>query len=303
MEILKYLQSMLPNFEKAQILEDIDLLKKELQSVINLYETPANDMKSYRYEAKSLQEFQKQFDRKVDSGRVKGNYISVVFVALGNANDVLKMLENQAEAIYKTDVIRDNMTFLKVNVLQLIESISFYSQYASKLLTLTYRAETNHLENNISMMGKELKAVEQKYMMENMGYFFQLSQTFLDGPDKVKKTLKEIPDMAVDADQMPIITKTVGLNKLDPFKFGFIPVRFNPIYHVRMAVAEYQVQRYKTAQEERKMLELRLLHLKDLVEGVPVEERNAKLQQQIEYNETRLEKLKYKLIKMEEDYA
>jgi primosomal protein N'' len=51
--------------------------------------------------------------------------------------------------------------------------------------------------------------------------------------------------------------------------------------------------------EEKRMLEFRLLQLKQAEEG----KKDAKLQQQIEYTEGRLQKINYKLKKMEEKYA
>ena len=55
----------------------------------------------------------------------------------------------------------------------------------------------------------------------------------------------------------------------------------------------------KEAQEEHSTIELKLIMLKELEAG----KQNAKIEQQIEYNEERLSKITYKIFKMEEDYA
>lgn len=86
---------------------------------------------------------------------------------------------------------------------------------------------------------------------------------------------------------------------MDPYHFGLIPIKMNPIYHIRMAIAEWQVARYNAAIEEKRALEYRLLALKASSDG----KKDAKLEEAIEYSEARLAKLNYKLATMEEDYA
>ena len=73
----------------------------------------------------------------------------------------------------------------------------------------------------------------------------------------------------------------------------------NPIYHIRIRIAEWQAAKYQEAKEERSMVELRLLSLKELKSGKD----NARLEQQIEYNQERLSKLTAKIGRMEENYA
>ncbi|MOA51277.1 hypothetical protein D3C78_1744100 [compost metagenome] len=101
--------------------------------------------------------------------------------------------------------------------------------------------------------------------------------------------------MVVAPDDVSTVEATVGATKTDPFHFGIIPVRLNPIYYVRMAIAEWQVNRYKAAVEEKRALEYRLLVLKD-------GSKDAKIEQEIVYTEGRLQKLNKKLNDMEEGF-
>lgn len=66
-----------------------------------------------------------------------------------------------------------------------------------------------------------------------------------------------------------------------------------------MMIADWQVSRYKAAQEEKRMLEFRLLKLKLQSTG----KADAKLDQNIEYTEQRLQQLNFKLHKMEQEYG
>ena len=105
--------------------------------------------------------------------------------------------------------------------------------------------------------------------------------------------------MTVNADSIANTNSIIGANRTDPFQFGLIPIVLNPIYHVRMAIADWQVTRYKAAQEEKRMLEFKLLKLKLAQTG----KKDARLDEQIEYTAGRLDKLNYKLKTMEEQYG
>ena len=116
-----------------------------------------------------------------------------------------------------------------------------------------------------------------------------------------KKTVEDrfdsIPEIGANDDAIQMANATAEPLDLDPFAFGLIPLGLNPIYHVRLAISEWQAKRYRTAEEESRMLEFRLLQLQEIAKG----NKDAALQQQIEYNQNRLNKLRYSLKEMEED--
>ena len=105
--------------------------------------------------------------------------------------------------------------------------------------------------------------------------------------------------MTVNPSSVTDIVASVGASRVDPMNFGLIPIVLNPIYHVRMMIADWQVNRFKAADEERKLLEFKLLKMKMTDGG----KRDANVDRQIEYTEGRLQKLNYKLMEMEKSYG
>jgi hypothetical protein len=80
-------------------------------------------------------------------------------------------------------------------------------------------------------------------------------------------------------------------------RFGFINHRYNPIYHVRLAIAEWQAAKYHEAVEEQKSLELRLMHLKKQRSG----QQDAALEKMIDVQEKRMLVITNEIIEMERD--
>lgn len=301
MEFKKYIRSLLPSFEKARVMEDIRLMREELLSnTLPPYENAARAFGKRKFEAKQIQDFEKEFSKAVKT-KVRGNFIAVSAEALKEAKASLDVLEQLADEYYAEDIFKNGLTFLKANLLQYLEAISFAMRYSRKLLLWTYASETNVLENNTDKIGQELNGPERDWLGKHAETYFRVINILLtNNPKGIEKALTEIPDIVIEENNVDVVKRTVGMTKLDPFRLGLIPLAINPIYHVRMAIADWQVARVKAAQEEKRVLEYRLLHLKELDKGNTAD---AKLQENIEYTESRLEKLNYRLAKLEDKYG
>lgn len=301
MNFQQYIRSLLPSFGKSRVLDDIRLLKEELDShTLPPYENAAKVLgRRSRFQARDIQEFAKRFDKEVKT-RTRGNFIVVIHETLKNTAQLLDTVEKLADKAYSNDIIAAGMSYYMANLLRYLETVSFVVRYSRKLLLWTYAAESNALENKVEEMGRELTKAEREWMQVHQEGFFRAITLLGKKPQELEQAFSEIPDMTIDPKTEDVVKRTVGLTRIDPLALGLIPIAFNPIYHIRMAVAEWQVSRYKAAQEEKRLLEFRLLRLKELEAGKPGD---VKLQEQIEYNTARLEKLNFKLAKMEEKYG
>lgn len=298
MRIDKYLSSMLPSFEKSRVKEDIGLLREELKdSVLPTYASAAEAMKKRRWANRDVKDFDKKFDKEVDLRRVRGNFIVVTDAVMNRVYENLDTVESLVERYYTNDIFRDAMTYLKINLLQYIEAISFASRYARRILLWTYSLEMAE-EDKQGEVGEMTKG-EKEWLQQNQTTFFRCLNLLWVEKKELTDKFDEIPDVVATEENNEFMPKTVGQQRMDPFHFNLIPVVLNPIYHIRMAVAEWQVSRHQAAREEKRMLEFRLLQLKQAEEG----KQDAKLEQQIEYTQGRIERLNYKIQKMEDEYA
>lgn len=300
MDILKFVKSLLPNFERKTLLEDIRATREEIKShTLPPFETAVSHFDHTKFESRLVQAFDRELEKTVKT-RIRGNSVRLVYEALKFSQDHLDALESLGNRILSDDVARSAMTYQKAALLQTVQTVGFMVRYARTwlnwvLIEEAYATETPGSQPSANVM----KNPELDYLSQYQESFFHALTVTLQSARDLEKTIKETPDALVEEDTYGVSRQTLGLTKIDPLRMGLFSVSWNPIYHVAMAVAEWQAARYKAAKEEAKLLELRLLQLEQEYRETP----NAKLQENVEYNQERLDKLKYKLKKLEERYA
>lgn len=295
MNILEFSRSLLPDFTRARILEDIEITRRELnEATLPPYRTAEDLFGKKKLLSTYSQTFESVFDRDVKINH-KGNFIVGIYETLENMVENIDMVERLVHKRFASDVIKDAMTIFKLNLLQYVEMMSFVVKYARRLLIVVLTAEVNAANKENEMDG--ILDSEIQYLAAGRDSFNRGIRVMSDKKKTVEDRFDSIPEIGANDDAIQMANATAEPLDLDPFAFGLIPLGLNPIYHVRLAISEWQAKRYRTAEEESRMLEFRLLQLQEIARG----NKDAALQQQIEYNQNRLNKLRYSLKEMEED--
>ena len=295
MKLKPYIMSLLPIIGKKDISNDLGNLRKELQDqTIPPYASAGTLFKDWKWKDKDLAKFDKNFVKGVDS-KFRGNFINVTSGILSRMLDNISTLEKLVDKQYSNDVIRSAMTYSETQLLQYIETVSFAVKYSRKILMFALAAETA-LQRQNKMVGKELTPAERNWLISNQANYVRAMRQLDTTSRELEKAISAIPDIEVDVDNIDEVTSTVGLQALDPFSLGVVGAVMNPIYHLRMAIADWQSANYDAAVEERKMVEYRLLDLKN----AQAEQSDAKLEKAIAYTQDRIKRLNYKIAKMEE---
>ena len=295
MKIPHFLASLLPTFSKDRIIEDCNVTRGEITEFTHpAYAIAAPDFKNHKFTSDHMKPFLGSFERNLHG---KGNFIVTIEAGfkpmLANLDEVKKLIE----AIYNDDVAGSGTTYLKANLLQFVELVGFVSKYARKLLVYTYAAETEKYPDSGSVFTDSIQPGEAEWLKSNVQNFNSAFNIVTTSPEQLKKLIKDIPDIIVKQETAEAMSSTIGERKLDPLNMRLIPVWLNPIYHVRMFVAQWQTERYHEAKAELQVIQLHKLHLEKLREGKP----DAALKQQIEYAENRIHKLTAKIKDMEAD--
>lgn len=293
MEIKKYLDSILPMFTRQRIFEDIDVVKQSLdENTLPVYKEYAKLMGKEKFKSDFANGYQERFDKRFE-GKATGNIIGTIAKQLEGISEKLPIISQTVENSFADDITRNAMTILRVNVLQYLESISYTVQYARRLLISIVAYEVNAYNENIDV---DIIDGELLWLEDNFATFVTCLNVLDTTDDKLKDTLKDIPDVAVNPDSVDNVIAMVGKDKADPMQFGFIPVMLNPAYHIGMRIAEWQADRYRKSVDEREMLQYRLLQYKLVEAG----KGDAALERKIKITQDRIEKLNYKIAKMEE---
>lgn len=300
MNLLTYLKGLLPSFDKNMILDDARITKSELKEfTYEAYETSLHFLGKWKWKSEQIKSFQVIFSRML---KVSGNdnMVTTIHKSLKMTLENLEIVEQIIEKTFNEEIASSGLTYLKANLLQFTEAVGFVSKYARKLLIYIYICETACYESDseIIQIKQSLSPAEIKWLQENfVSFCTMLANVSRNGVD-VKKVLENIPDIVITDENGSVLRNTIGENKIDPFEMRLVPIWMNPIYRVGMFVAEWQAKRYNAAKEEVKLVELRKLNLEKLTQNKP----DARIQKEIEYMETRIQDINFKLAKMEEGH-
>lgn len=297
MDIAKYLQSIIPAFSRDQVQEDLEDIAKEIEKhVLPIYVIANNELGSGKLLSANATSFEDIFEKNVGF-KYKGNHISAIYESIKNAKDLTKLLQRLVDENFAIDITKAGFDLLRTNIMQLTEILSFTVRYARRHLNYIVLSEMGQY--------KDLK-IEDYFTAGERDWIKNGRMAFIKGIEIIHKPvgeietkLKTIPSVLVTPETVDTTHGVFGKDKTDPLDLRFIPIVLNPIYHIRIRIAEWQAAKYQEAKEERSMVELRLLSLKELKSGKD----NARLEQQIEYNQERLSKLTAKIGRMEENYA
>lgn len=307
MSLISYIKNLLPSFKKDRVLEDSRMVKTELTSVsIPSYKEAEKLLVKWDFKSKQVQGFITIFNRNMKGSSafgVKDNMIVSIRKGLEKLLETHEVIEERLNKTLEDDVVAEGITCLKANLIQCLEAISFVSKYSYKFLNYVYIAETGLLEGSSDRSLKDNYAPSEIELIEKDFTKFCLALAALTkSKPELEKLIDKIPDVIVSVTNSDALASTLGNDKLNPIGLhGFdIPdpssISMNPIYHIGLMVAEFQANQYKVSKETKKILELRLLNLELTMQKNP----DAKLQKEIEYIQSRIQGLDYKIRKMEE---
>lgn len=294
MKLLRYIQSLLPRFERNTVEKNLQAIRKELnETIIPHYERAAELMANWKFKEQSNVKFDRTFGRKVKT-RHRGNYVVVVNKLLPRYLDIVDATERLVSRYFSRDVMKSSLTYSRTQIIQVVEALDFAARYSRKLLIHTLSSETQMVR------GGRLKALtpaEVKWLEQHADAYMTVLQSFDRSGREIEKMIQSIPDIEVDEENLEAVIQTSGLSKLDPLNLSIHGFRFNPIYHLGMVRAEWEVAKYEAAKEEKKLLEYEILDLQNMLDEKP----DPKLEKAIEYTRGRVAKLNKKIVDMEGD--
>lgn len=302
MKIANFVKSLLPSIERNTLLDTIDSTLVELTD----YTLPAYsaalsaNLFTDKYQPKS-----KWFIAKNKTYRSSGFPYSAALVphihaVLATMPVKLKWIRKQLEAERSTTLVSRGLSYQVASLIQLVSYAGFVSRYSRRFLLQTYCEEipTYFARGDGSSLPTPFSPIELNKMDELFPGFLELIAIFGIPDNQLANKLGKIPDYIVDPDDDGSVISSGTDEALDPLNVGFIPHRYNPIFHARMAIADYQHSRYLSAKEESQSLSLRLLAMKQARDaGQDVDPATNEV---IRKTEGRLRDLNYKIGKMEQ---
>ena len=298
MSLSKYLLTLNQGFPKKQVSDDITILREDLMTFTKpAYELASKNFGNRQFKSKWYENFHAEMKQYIDRVNSK-NCLPVILKAIDKVIERVDMLERLADENFNEDISVHAMSIKRVNILAYLEACTFFTVYARRLLSMIMQIEINtHSEDVVNELD-DILPFNLEWLKERRAGFFMVLDIFYSGKGDLEKVVEGLPDINVNTTNIKAVESS---NKnLDPNHLGFIPVVLNPIYHIGMAVAEWQHNRLRAAEAERDILQVQVVNLKMLLDG----KNDAKLQRKIKYmEEERLKPLYQKIAKMEKSYG
>lgn len=297
MKAEQFIKSLLPDFDKERINEDYRITKEELERyTLPAFQKAVPFIKDWEFRNERVLKMMVLFKTNVKSN--KGNFIEAIYEGLkslpGNIDTVKEVVDNS----FGDGVVSQGLTYYKSQLLQYMEAANFVTRYARRLLNFVYVAEASMFESQ-ETIENAITPADAQWVENNFFTFCTAFKAVTGKQSDVKAALANVPDILIQEGNQNNLEQTVGNKKLDPLELGFIPLALNPIFHVRMAIASWQINRYHAAKQEIKCLQLRQEHLRSLSQNKP----NASTEKQIANLESRIQNLLKANAEMEQRYA
>lgn len=299
MNLKSFLSSLVPHFERNRIIEDIDSLATDIESnLAPSYVAAAKLVTGRKFASTAGKTLEAMFQHRFRNSR-SVNHVAYITTILPNVLEALKLFERLVPEIFARDVTKDSLTYKKAAVLQYLSVVRFFNDYAGRHLLRLLAGEDAAAKGQPD--DTELLPIDRKFFQENLETFLQALNVLALPPEQIAERLGQMQDIQIVADKINMISSTMGVENVDPLKLGFMgpSASSSPIYKVRSAIANYQVSNHQRSKELSKALQLRLFALKDAYAG----RNDPKLQQQIEYNTARLNRLNEEIATFEERYG
>lgn len=298
MKLIQFFTNLLPNFERSRIVEDVDGLQNEVKdNLLPAYKQALATTHGKKFASKMVNNFNEVFIMTMPEYRHVG-FLGAMVSFYTTLSDKLDIISRMIPELFAKDVTKESMTYRKSAVLQYLSAVRFVNEYSARSLLRFLTAEQNALLGK-SDTDMQLAPAEVRWLDDNQATYLQAIKLLSIPVKDLASALEEIPEISIVPERYEVVAQTVGIKKLDPMNLGLISGRFNPIYHMRSLWAEHQVDSYMRDKETKRALELKLLALRQAYDG----KQDARVAQQIEYVEGRLQKLNKSLHDREEQYT
>lgn len=293
MKIIDFVNKLLPSFGKDRVVEDLRITRGEVEALIPVYAEAANLLKNVHYKAKEIQALAAVFKRVVGHGseNIVVTISKGLVTMLSNIDTVAKI----ADTDLRTNVAGTGLTFRQATIVRYIDALYLVTKYSRELLHFIYAYESAQYKANSLEAKESVTPAELAWLNKTMLDFANAFNAVTEDPKKTLSQFEAIPDLSVATTDESVAESTIGAEKMDPMKLGFLASNYNPIYFVRMVYAEWQVSRYKAAKMELESLQLRKMHLEKVMKN----QNDAAIERQIQYLEGRIQGLKYDMAQME----
>lgn len=301
--IVSFIKSLLPSFSKSDLETDMEISLEAIESIMTTYSSLEEVLKVTKIESKASQAVLKQFYKELQDFKPKAKLsnnhnLAIDTLALfanvkTNGDYILREVSDSVNDV----VVSQALTAYKANLLRAVAHYYFMTRFALDLANFIYVNEVEEAGSDLTKEGR-LNNKQREFITKNVWVYARMLSVYGSDHTTFKDRMGSIEEITLPKEQIEEVVDAYNSDKVDVFNNlpqGFIG---SPIYSIRLIFAEWEATRYQHLKNQKKLLELRLLHLKLLKENG---QSDVNLEKEIVYLQKRTTDVDHQLAKIEED--
>lgn len=295
MKLKQYLSEFMPRLQRSELEEAIAKLHAELgDTVVPSYEDAAELFGTRKFKSKWLEQFDKMFEKEFRV-KYKGNFIAGINSTLPLVVDNLNAIQRLSSKV-EPSWSKDAVSLLSLNLVRSVDHLNFLTMYVRRLLNMTLMMEMNIAEGKPE--DHDIQKSEITWLNVNKTMFLGGYSILTMKRADLERRIKEVPNVIIGEESADLVEGNLERGQSDPLNLGLIPIPINIFHKVGTYFVEKQAARYKSAIAERDSIQMRLAYLRQLEQG----NGDPTLRSEIEVTQSRIEKLNYSIMEMEEKW-
>jgi hypothetical protein len=284
MDILSYVKSLLPSYERNELLRTLQNLQEEhTEFLMPLVPDLRESFAGHKFNSPLYDQYRMALSRYVN---FQGSTaLEQLLVSLEQLQANFPFLEKELKRLFSLQFTTVNLTYDRANFMRYIEAIGFYIRYARKFILVMVAEEARSV-------GKATPSAwcraEREWIADNMAGFASLWSAIYMREAELRSAMARVSNAEISEDTYDIAVKSLGASKLDPMRIaGFSPTD-NWIFSFGKTLVEWENKRHQAAKEELYATQLRLQEMREMVQGGNA---SPRIQVLIKTAEERVEKL------------
>jgi hypothetical protein len=302
LNIAGFVKKLLPSFSKSDLETDLEISLESISTINDIYTSLEEVFKVAPPASKEAKEVIKDFYKEIGTAKHKVKLSPQRNIA-SDTLTLFKNIKTNGEYISKeiSDAINDivisqALTAYKANLMRAVGHYYFMTKFALDLTNFFYICDA---ENSKMDMNKEytINKKQREFITKNIWIYARMVALYGESHDTFKARLGDINEVMLPKEEVDNAVEFYSADKIDIF--DNLPVGFigSPIYSIRLVFATWEADRYRKLKDQKKLLELRYLHMKLMKEQGSSD---VNLEKEIEHLQQRITDLDYKISKIEE---
>lgn len=300
----QYLKTLMPSTETRELKHSLQANYENVSGhIVPALETIGTVFNhEYRWKAPTLVQVEKLLRDSLSRGPLKMHnnpgLLEMLTDVFNNMSTTLPYIRGEVDKSFGREFTNIGLTFAKGNLIQFGEVADFTVYYARVLIN--YLTSNELMRLNGRTRDENLPVGDEEYLNANAPVFANAMKIMAYPVKDLKDQLRKIPDMVASEETEGSAKIMVGAGALDPLGFASLPFPISIIYHMRLGMAEKQAEELEAIKAEAKMVEYRILLIKQRQAGG---QGDAAVERELVIQEDRLFMLRKKQKAREEQYG